>query len=71
MTKNWKHHPRACIQRQIPPRLEGGRGLIDIQNLDNRQVSTLRAYFHSKVDTSTLHEAIVKLDRRHTPLTST
>ncbi|KAL0840474.1 hypothetical protein ABMA28_015720 [Loxostege sticticalis] len=68
LTKHRKHHPRACIQRQTLPRNEGGRGIIDIQNLHNKQISTLRSYFHTKATTSILHQAIVQADTKFTPL---
>ncbi|XP_028158192.1 uncharacterized protein LOC114351251 [Ostrinia furnacalis] len=68
LTKHRKHHPRACIQRQTLPRNEGGRGIIDIQNLHNKQITTLRSYFHQKAITSTLHQATVQADIKLTPL---
>ena len=49
-------------------RKEGGRGLIDIQNLHNKQINTLRAYFHTKHSTSSLHHAIILADTNYTPL---
>ncbi|KAL0810285.1 hypothetical protein ABMA28_010444 [Loxostege sticticalis] len=68
LTKHRKHHPRACIQRQTLPRHEGGRGLIDVQNLHSKQISTLRSYFHQKANTSSLHKATVQSDIKLTPL---
>ncbi|CAH2094088.1 unnamed protein product [Euphydryas editha] len=68
MTKHRKHHPRSCVQRLTLPRKEGGRGIIDITNLHNKQITTLRKYFHSKSTTSELHKAIVFSDRKYTPL---
>ncbi|KAG7301002.1 hypothetical protein JYU34_015366 [Plutella xylostella] len=68
MTKSRKHHPRACVQRQTLPRGEGGRGLIDILNLHNKQIQTLRHYFHEKAKTSEIHNAIVHTDNKLTPL---
>lgn len=68
MTKHRKHHPRSCTQRMTLPRLDGGRGLIDILNLHNKQIATLRKYFYSKANTSTLHNAIVQNDKKLSPL---
>ncbi|CAG4968893.1 unnamed protein product [Colias eurytheme] len=68
MTYNRKHHPRSCIQRLTLPRYEGGRGLIDIINLHNKQITGLRSYFHHKINSSNLHKAIVKNDVKLTPL---
>ncbi|KAL0810623.1 hypothetical protein ABMA28_010737 [Loxostege sticticalis] len=71
MTKNRKHHPRACIQRQTLPRYEGGRGLIDVSNLHNKQITSLRNYFHQKALESFIHHAIVQTDKKLTPLNLT
>ncbi|PZC82879.1 hypothetical protein B5X24_HaOG209322 [Helicoverpa armigera] len=68
MTKFRKHHPRSCLQRLTLPRKEGGRGLIDILNLHNKQIKTLRQYFYMKKSSSTLHRSIAQNDRRFTPL---
>lgn len=68
MTAHRKHHPRSCIQRLTLPRSEGGRGIIDIVNLHNKQISTLRNFFHDRAETSSLHQAIVQNDKKHTPL---
>ena len=68
MTKYRKHHPRSCIQRLTLPRHEGGRGLIDIQNLHNKQITTLRSFFHKTAQNSLLHKSIVLADIKHTPL---
>ncbi|XP_052748311.1 uncharacterized protein LOC128200110 [Galleria mellonella] len=68
MTKHRKHHPRSCIQRLTLPRKEGGRGLIDIVNLHNTQISSLRQYFFSKMESSALHKSIVQNDNKLTPL---
>ncbi|XP_041982517.1 uncharacterized protein LOC121735681 [Aricia agestis] len=67
MTKYRKHHPRACFQRLILPKIEGGRGLIDILNLHNRQLTLLRTFFYNHAHTKTLHLAICHADT-YTPL---
>lgn len=66
LTKHRKLHPNSCTQRLTIPRLQGGRGFIDIQNLHNSQISTLRQFFHTH--TSDLHKAIVLADKHYTPL---
>ncbi|XP_050549514.1 uncharacterized protein LOC126910674 [Spodoptera frugiperda] len=68
LTKNRKHHPRSCVQRITLPRDEGGRGLIDVQNLHNQQIINLRNFFMHKSQNSTLHKAISQIDRKYTPL---
>lgn len=66
LTKQRKLHPNSCIERINISRKEGGRGLIDVTALHERQINDLRKYFHSK-DTA-LHRAVVKVDRNYTPL---
>ncbi|KAJ0173906.1 hypothetical protein K1T71_010052 [Dendrolimus kikuchii] len=68
MTKFRKNHPRSCLQRLTLPRKEGGRGLIDILNLHNKQITTLRKYFFAKAQSSIIHKLIVQTDRKLTPL---
>ncbi|CAH2106131.1 unnamed protein product [Euphydryas editha] len=68
MTKFRKHHPRSCLQRLTINRKEGGRGLIDLTNLHNKQIKKLRKYFFNKIETSTLHKSIVQNDHKLTPL---
>ena len=66
LTKYQKHHPKACKERVTIAREEGGRGLIDIQSLHDKQIQTLRRYFHNKE--TKLHTAIVQADKYYTPL---
>ncbi|CAH2105270.1 unnamed protein product [Euphydryas editha] len=68
LTKFRKHHPKSCIQRLTLPRQEGGRGLIDIHNLHNKQITTLRQYFHTKSEHSALHRHASEKDTKLTPL---
>lgn len=68
MTAHRKHHPRSCVQRLTLSRKEGGRGIIDIVNLHNRQITALRKYFHNYSEHSTLHKLVSLADRRITPL---
>ena len=46
----------------------GGRGLIDMTRLHDKQVKVLQTYFLNKQVTSSLHAAVVKADDRCTPL---
>lgn len=68
LTKHRRHHPRSCTQRLTLPRNDGGRGIIDITNLHNKQITALRSYFYSKSPTSILHNAIAQNDKKLTPL---
>lgn len=68
LTKHRKHHPKSCVQRLTLPRQEGGRGMIDIHNLHNKQILSLRTYFHDKSKHSPLHKHIIDLDKKLTPL---
>lgn len=66
MTKYRKHHPKSCVERVTIKRSDGGRGILDVTLLYQRQIKDLREYFHSK-DTP-LHKTIVKADLNYTPL---
>lgn len=68
LTKYQNHHPKSCIERMSLPRKIGGRGLLDVHFLHDRQIISLREYFHSKAHTSPLIVAICKIDENHTPL---
>jgi hypothetical protein len=62
------HHPRAAKKRHTLPRQMGGRGLIDVTRLHDKQVKLLQTCFLNKQATSSLHAAVVKADDRCTPL---
>ena len=62
------HHPKAAIERLYLPRTKGGRGLIDLKSLMNKQKILLREYFIDKQHTSKLHHIIVQSDDRYTVL---
>ena len=68
MTKYRKHHPRSCVQRLTLPKYEGGRGIIDIKNLHNKQIHLLRSFFHTRAQQVSLHRLITELDNKLTPL---
>lgn len=62
-----KHHPKSAIERLTLPRRMGGRGLIDITNLHNKQIDNLRMYFQQKKETSAIHKSINLADK-YSPL---
>jgi len=62
------HYPRAAKERLTVPQQMGGRGLIDITRLHDKEVKLLQTYFLNKQVTSSLHVAVVKTDDRCTPL---
>ena len=68
LTKFRMHHPKSAMERVTMPREHGGRGVIDLKNLQNRQVDLLRKYFFDKMLESTLHRAVVLADKSLTPL---
>lgn len=68
MTQYNYHHPKSCVERMILPRRNGGRGVLDIEALHDKQVKSLREYFVKKGDRSPLIKAIVEVDNRYTPL---
>ena len=68
LTRYRFHHPRAAKERLTLPRQMGGRSLIDITRLHDKQVKLLQTSFLNKQVTSPLHAAAVKADDRYTPL---
>lgn len=66
MTTNGKYRPRSCTQRLTLPRQNGGRGLIDIQNLHNMFVDKLCKYFYAKAEQSQLHKFLTDKDKKLT-----
>ncbi|XP_045775257.1 uncharacterized protein LOC123874113 [Maniola jurtina] len=68
MTAYRKHHPKTCTQRLTLPRREGGRGLIDVQNLHNNLIIKLRKYFHFKAEQTDIHNFVSQIDKNFTPL---
>lgn len=68
LTKMRVHHPKSAIERITLPRCKGGRGMIDISNLKNQQLLSLRTYFFKKQEISNLHKAIVLADKKYSPL---
>ena len=62
LSKNFKHHPRASVERVTIPRRLGGRGFTDINIMICKQVESLRKFFHEKSIVSKLHAAICAVD---------
>lgn len=62
-TKHRKHHRTSAIERFHLPRKKGGRGVIDIKNLHNRQIENLRKFFYQKAHQSPMHHIITLVDR--------
>jgi hypothetical protein len=58
------HHPLAAKERLTLPRQMGGRRLIDITRLHDKQVKLLQTYFLNKQIMSSLHAAVVKAGYR-------
>ena len=68
LTKHNNLHPKSAIERLTIKRQYGGRGLIDVHHLWQKQITRLRSFFHSKSLTSKIHKAIVVNDTNYTPL---
>lgn len=63
------HHPKAAFQMLTLLRTYRGRGLIDINNLLNKQKKTiLKECVIKRRDTFLLHHAIVNTDKNYSPL---
>ncbi|XP_055846222.1 uncharacterized protein LOC129912125 [Episyrphus balteatus] len=62
------HHPRSCIERMTLPRREGGRGVIDLQTMHTKQITSLRQYFTEQSLNSNLVKATIGADDNLTPL---
>ncbi|XP_060523202.1 uncharacterized protein LOC132700100 [Cylas formicarius] len=59
-------HPNSCRERWTLPRSEGGRGVIHLLNMHNKQVNKLREYFYNK--DAALHKTVIEADKKYTPL---
>lgn len=66
MTSFRIHHCHSALERLYLPRSEGGRGLIDLNILHNKQIIKLVNYFQNK--TSDFLEEAKQCDRNYTPL---
>lgn len=65
------HHPKSAKERITIPRKEGGRGLIDLNHLHQKQIYILRTFFINKKASSLLHKIICEIDNNYTPLNLT
>ncbi|CAB3232935.1 unnamed protein product [Arctia plantaginis] len=68
LTKHNNLHPKSAIERLTIKRENGGRGLIDIYHLWQKQVYNLKTFFRTKSHTSNIHKAITLNDYNFTPL---
>ncbi|XP_050561144.1 uncharacterized protein LOC126912570 [Spodoptera frugiperda] len=68
LTKHNNLHPKSAIERLTIKRQNGGRGLIDIYQLWQKQIRKLKSFFHLKSQTSDIHKAVVNNDFNYTPL---
>lgn len=68
LTKYRLHHPKSSIQRVHLPRDRGGRGIVNVQALHQKQVQSMRAFWQARAPVSELHEAVKRSDHNHTPL---
>ncbi|XP_037930235.1 uncharacterized protein LOC119664965 [Teleopsis dalmanni] len=62
------HHPKSCCERMTMPRKEGGRGLIDLQELHDNQIISMREYFLKNAENDILFKILTEADKHYTPL---
>jgi len=63
MSKSRMLHPKSVIERLTLPRYKGGRGIVNLNSLRNRQVTNIRKLFQRMKEKTTLHKAVVAADR--------
>ena len=68
LTEHRMRHPKAAVERVSLPTELGGMGILHLKNLYTSQIASLRHYFHSKSQISTLFNVICKADTNATPL---
>ena len=68
LTKHNNLHPKSAIERLTIKRKNGGRGLIDIKHLWQKQIHNLSTFFYTKAQSSNIHKSIVENDFKYTPL---
>ena len=66
LTKNRMFHPKAAIERQVLPRMQGGRGITSIVWTHEKQVANIREYFRKQEEKSKLRRVIMKADNNLT-----
>lgn len=62
------HHIHTAVERFTLKRKDGGRGFIDLKNMNYKQINTLKEYFKTKAETSPLHRSIINLTTSGTPM---
>ena len=62
LTKYRHHHPKAAVERTMIARIDGGRGIIDVMELRDRQIHNMRKYFHERMKENTFIQKIVRSD---------
>ncbi|XP_059045798.1 uncharacterized protein LOC131841493 [Achroia grisella] len=67
MTLHRMHHPKSSVMRLYIPRKAGGRGLLSVKTMHNREIDSLRTYFLKKRDEG-LHREVIECDKGFTPL---
>ncbi|KAJ8912749.1 hypothetical protein NQ315_016705 [Exocentrus adspersus] len=66
-TKYRIHHPRSSMERLYVSRQHGGRGILDIRALHQKQVKSLREYFYKTAASNPLYKALViNIQRKYT-----
>ena len=50
LTKYRHHHSKAAVERTMIARKDGGRGIIDVIELRDRQILNMRKYFHKRME---------------------
>ena len=68
LTANKLHHSKSCMEKMVLPRKLGGRGLLDILTLHEKQIQKLREYFLANSSNSALITIINEADNNYTPL---
>jgi len=67
-TKYRHHHPKAAVERTMIARKDGGRGIIDVMELRDRQIYNMRKYFRMRMEENAFIQKIVRSDENLTPL---
>nr|CAI5845754.1 unnamed protein product [Callosobruchus analis] len=59
-------HPNSDIERLYLPSDEGGRGIINLENMYRKEVDTLRNFFTN--NNSAVHKTFIEQDKQLSPL---
>ncbi|XP_055380732.1 uncharacterized protein LOC129611562 [Condylostylus longicornis] len=68
LTRYRYHHPKAAVERVNIPRIKGGRGIINIKSMEEKQRQQITKYFLDKSIVSNLHRVVVSADNNYTIL---